>query len=671
MARVLATIVLGLTISQWLYAAFPDPPITWGEIPHDQLLMKSFPADSLASAVVLCDFGEVHFDQNFRIIFKRHRRIKILSRAGFAWGSYGIPYYAKDKTQRVRDIEGMTITVGADGNSETRELEDNSIFTEDLDNGWKRIRFTLPGLTEGCIVEYRYTVESPAYYFPDWEFQISEPTLWSELRSTVPPVFGYAVYTQGYDRYFIKESSVEKVLLPGAGGPSFAHSTLSRWVMKDLAALRAEPYITTTDDYVDKLAFQLSLVTWPGRPPEPQLESWDVVVREIYAHEHFGKQLSGFGSVTSQARTIAGGISDSLQKAIAIYDYVRRSIRWNGKRRAFVENDLDDVLEAKTGSSAEINLLLVLMLQEAGLAVHPALLSTRDNGKIYTGYPIVDQFNYVIARVVVGGTAYLIDATDPMRPFSLLPVRALNEVALSVWEGGFSWVPIVPLGRSIVGVSIRATIDSTGLIHAHCDKSFDQYAAIHEREALSEGKDDEWIKETLEVDAAGMSVDSFSVVNRDDHEKPLVASADVESAGGVQPAGEFMYMNPVIINRMTANPFKLQSREFPIDYAYPRSTEYRLTLILPEGYTATEIPRDVSMNLGGGMGTFTRHCSLDGSQFTLEQQLVVTTTVIPAGKYRLVRPFYDRIVALQNDQLVLQKKPEVQQVKPPARKKKR
>jgi hypothetical protein len=188
MGKILATIVLGVYVSTKLCAAMPDPPISWGEVPGDQLAMKAYTPDSLASAVILCDFGDVHFDQDFRVIFKRHCRIKILTRAGFSWGSVGIQYYAKDKTQRVRDIEGMTITAGADGKVETKELDDNSIFTEDRDNGFKIIRFTMPGLTEGCIVEYRYTLESPAYWFPDWEFQTSEPTLWSELRTTVPPV---------------------------------------------------------------------------------------------------------------------------------------------------------------------------------------------------------------------------------------------------------------------------------------------------------------------------------------------------------------------------------------------------------------------------------------------------------------------------------------------------
>jgi hypothetical protein len=33
-------------------------PIKWGEIPIADLQMTSFPADSNASAVILCDFGE-------------------------------------------------------------------------------------------------------------------------------------------------------------------------------------------------------------------------------------------------------------------------------------------------------------------------------------------------------------------------------------------------------------------------------------------------------------------------------------------------------------------------------------------------------------------------------------------------------------------------------------
>lgn len=111
--------------------------------------MKSFPADTNATAVILCDLGDVNFDQNDDIVFIRHMRVKILTKAGFALGSCEIPYKKEDGIQRVEDIEGMTYMLGQDGSVTETELESESVFDEVLTEGWRRKKFTLPMLAPG------------------------------------------------------------------------------------------------------------------------------------------------------------------------------------------------------------------------------------------------------------------------------------------------------------------------------------------------------------------------------------------------------------------------------------------------------------------------------------------------------------------------------------------
>ena len=57
--------------------------IEWGEIPMEDLQMISFPEDSNASALVLCDFGESVFNNDLNIVFTRHLRIKIFNPTGY------------------------------------------------------------------------------------------------------------------------------------------------------------------------------------------------------------------------------------------------------------------------------------------------------------------------------------------------------------------------------------------------------------------------------------------------------------------------------------------------------------------------------------------------------------------------------------------------------------
>jgi transglutaminase-like putative cysteine protease len=633
-----------------------DPPLKWGEVPLEQLKMTSYPPDSNASALILCDYGEVHFDDEYNIVYTRHRRIKIFTKGGFEWGTHSVSYHTKDRTQRVRDLEGMTITLRGDGTISTTELDDESVFEEDVTESWERVRFTLPALTEGCVVEYRYTIESESpHYMPDWEFQTSEPALWSEFRVKIPNVFGYAVLTQGYERFFVNESEVTKQSFRSPRGLEMVNVASARWVIKDVPAIREEPFMTTVDDYLAKVTFQLSIVSWPGIPAKKILQSWDEVVEELLDFKRFGGQLSGFSDVRKQTETIVAGMQDSMQKAVAIYDFVRNTIVWNQKNRVYVENDVDEVLESKSGSSAEVNLLLCLMLRHAGLSANPVLLSTRNNGKVYTAYPMINQFNYVITQLRIGQTTLFLDATDRFRPFRHLPVQALNQNGLSIDEDGYSWAAIQPVGKGLSRTMVTATLSVDGAVKGTVQKSFSDYTALSERKSLADMKEDEYVKKELGAEESGMSIDSFTISNKDSSDKPLILEVSFTAASLSQVLDDFIYVNPTMVDRTKENPFKLANRTFPVDYAYPREASYTLLLTLPAGYVLKEIPREISLSLQQGIGRYTRRATVENNVVQLRHQFELSKVLIASPFYKSLREFYDRIVSLEAEQLVLQR----------------
>ena len=157
-----------------------EPP-KWGEIPREHLEMDHYAADSNAAVVILFDYGNVFFEDDLDMVFEGHTRIKILTEAGYDWATVTIPYWAEDRTQQVKDIKGQTYYAAEGDGIESHEMKKSSVFDEDVDGAWKRIRFTLPALQPGSVIEYRYKVVSTnPRYFPDWAFQKSEPVLWSE-----------------------------------------------------------------------------------------------------------------------------------------------------------------------------------------------------------------------------------------------------------------------------------------------------------------------------------------------------------------------------------------------------------------------------------------------------------------------------------------------------------
>ena len=55
--------------------------------------------------------------------------------------------------------------------------------------------------------------------------------------------------------------------------------------------------------------------------------------------------------------------------------------------------------DKRSGNTGDINLILLSLLKEAGVIAYPCLISTRNNGKINTAYPFLDQFNALYVYV--------------------------------------------------------------------------------------------------------------------------------------------------------------------------------------------------------------------------------------------------------------------------------
>ncbi len=648
--------LLGLLLLNSLLPA-QDKPMKWGEVPRADLAMSKFPADSNATAVILCDYGEVEFTgSEFEMDYKRHRRIKILSEAGYKWGNFDIQYYAKDRFQSVKDVEGQTINLAADGSLRRDKLDKKSIFDENVDGTFRRVRFTLPALTPGAVVEYRYTIHSHSGVFlHDWEFQTGEPTRWSEFRAEIPQVLEYVMLRPMSMTFAIDESQTHPIPSMALNTGYDLNSTTYRWAMREVPALREEPYMTTPDDYRARLRFQLSKFVWPGVPAVEYMNTWEKLAKDLMESESFGRQLERHGVLRRQAETLVAGMSTPEQKMRAIYDYVRTTMNWNGEYGYLCGVDLDKAFQARRAGGPEIALMLTSMLRSAGLEAHPVLISTRENGKVVDVYSILSQFNHVLTYVKAGTKEYLLDATDPLCPYTLLPVHALNHLGWVVDKKNPNWITITDPGIFMSQTIVIAKLGADGAIAGKFKSSDDGYSGLINRHTLRDKKEDEYIRDGWLEDLAGARLDSFKITDKDSTHKPLVTEAYFSSNDHVQVAGDNIYFNPMFFGSEKENPFKLPERNFPVDFAYGFKTTYTLNLALPVGYVVQELPKSIALNMPKDTGQFRRLAQVEGNNLQFTCQIVIRKPSFDPAEYKALREFYDRIVAAQAEQVVLKR----------------
>ncbi len=668
-----------------------EPP-KWGEIPQEHLEMDHYAADSNAAAVILVDDGHLYFEDDLDMVFERHTRIKILTEAGYDWGTVTIPYVAEGRTQRVHGIKGQTYYAAEGGRVETHEMEKGSVFDEDVDGTWKRIRFTLPSLKPGSVIEYRYRVVSTdPRYFPDWAFQKSEPVLWSEYRAEIPEILRYVtIYQGGLEPDVAEQESYSRMMhwtinltsenaistsRRMARASTQVYGVKYRWVMRDVPALRREPFMTTPEDFRAKIRFELAEIGHPSTPivkltvqnetfevPVTQLPvrrvmtSWVQLAGKLMESKWFGKQIGDHRAVREQAHAIVGGLTDPHQKMQVLYDFVRTTMVWTGQRGVLVDQDLDDALTTRTGDSPEITLLLLSMLREAGLDAHPVLISTRSHGRVAIRYPLLSQFNDVLAYVEIGEAGYLLDAKDPLRPYTLLPEEALNDRGFLVRYPGPEWFTIVATEQFWHQRFLNVALDTSGTLTGRIQASDAGYSALEVRRALKEADTPEAFAQDILLDGIdGAQVDSCTVTSEEAVTEELKTEAHFSASAYGQVAGDFIYFNPMPLGRLRENPLRLPERTFPVDLAYPRTQIYNLALELPEGYTVHETPRNVRLLLPEDGGMYQRLLQVDGNVLLAQSQIVIKQAVFEPEHYAYIRSFFEQIVAAEAEQVVLKR----------------
>ena len=117
------------------------------------------------------------------------------------------------------------------------------------------------------------------------------------------------------------------------------------------------------------------------------------------------------------------------------------------------------------------------MLRMAGLQADPIIMSTRENGLLNPLFAIMQRFNHVAVAATADGKSYIIDATDPLRPFNMLPEECLNGQGWLISKLGGSWLDLSNGEHYGETVALLLTLDETGTLTGKADNIYESYDA--------------------------------------------------------------------------------------------------------------------------------------------------------------------------------------------------
>ncbi len=643
--------------------------VKFGNVSEKDFSTKIYSIDSNASAVVIADIGYSAIEGNtkgwFSLVYRHFKRLHIINKNGYDAANVSISLYADgDAEEELNKLKAVTYNLENGKVVETKLDVKASVFKDKISKNRVVKKFTFPNVKEGSIIEYEYTITSDFLQnLQPWEFQGAYPRLWSEYNLALPEFLGYVFLTRGYKKYDINDKKLRSesyTILDSRGiGASeryqfTANVTDNRWVMKNVPALKEESFTSTIDNHIAKIEFQLSEYRQP-LTYRNIMGSWPKLANDLMEADFFGKPVTkDNGWLKDIVKPLIEGVNGNKEKAHKIFSYVRDNFTCTNHSDLFAEQTLKNLEKSKSGTVAEINLLLTAMLRYADIEADPVILSTRSNGMTYPLYPLITQYNYVIARTVIDGKTFYLDASEPRLGFGHLPVRCYNGHGRVINKTADAIELESDSLMERKNTTVFVVNDEKGNIVGSMLQNPGYYESFNLRERIKEKGKEQLITDIKKAFGTEILVSKFELDSLDKYEEVMGIKYDFDFTGEKE---DIIYLNPMFGEGYKENPFKSAERLYPVEMPYGFDETYTLQMDVPSGYEVDELPKSMVVKLNEeNEGMFEYRISQSGSGISFRSRIRISRAYFMPEEYEMLREFFNLVVKKQAEQIVFKKK---------------
>ena len=642
----------------WSFSSFAQKEEhVFGQITQNEVGMSFYEKDEEAGAVVLFDQGKSSFIRSeynssaYIISFTRVRRIKIFDKSEYGRAQVEIPYYTDGygKTEKVFNIEAASYNY-EDGVLQKSELDPDNVFSEKTNDYWSKKKFAIPNVKEGSIIEYKYELNTPfRFNLPDWEFQSTIPTIYSEYEVRMIPFYEYVYLLQGIGRFDYQESYIDN--MDRRFGNIDFQDYVHQYVLKDVQAFKDESYISSIGDYIVKMDFQMSKFHSQTGATTEIITTWPELNKSLLKHDKFGKYITGCKKIVEKNLVGVLDMEDKnpMQKSRVLIEYLKNNFSWNEKTGKYASQKPKEVFAKKSGNTAELNLLLVTLLQAQGLEAIPVLISTRDHGKIDANYPFEHFFNNVVVLIKFEKGYLLVDGSDPLTPYNYLPSNCLNGKGLLVEKESESWVSLSDNSRSLINEKLKLKISTD---EETIQGEFIQESLGYDSRTKRNVYKDETGKIIADYASRGFSnIEEVKSINFENTLLPYVIGFKANYP--VEIFGDIISIAPFLSFPMSENGLRQEERKYPVDMVYKKNRGYSSYIEIPEGYMVSSLPE--KYNLNNELIKIEYEAKVEGTNVVVVGAIEYKKSVYAPSEYSDLKSHFSKIVKLFNEQIILKR----------------
>ncbi|PWT72198.1 MAG: hypothetical protein C5B59_16375 [Bacteroidetes bacterium] len=653
--RLLSAIAFLFLLQNYLLGQ-DKPNIKFGKISlEDFNLSKQI--DSNDDAIVITDIGSAQYMSDYidpiKLVYTRHRRMKILSKRGvMEAANVSLPIYLNGmKGQRITSFKAATYNL-ENGRVVETKVDEKNVYDDRIINNFHAKKFAFPDVREGSIVEFSVVIESPPILnLPSWEFQGIYPCLWSEYSVSIPEYFNFDFFPQGSLSFFVNEKGRDNFNM----GKFMSIAITHHWVMKDVPAIKMEPYSTTYKNHISKIEFQLTELRLPEQKTYNILGNWPQICHDLMESDNFGAELKrNNGWLDEDLKIAVQNQRNKLEEAKSVYIYVRDHFSRKDGANIGLTKSLKTVLKDKAGNEAEINLLLVAMLNHIGINSSPVILSTRNNGYINPVFPILSKFNYTVCEAEIDSNEYYLDASNTNLDFNQLPAKCYNGIAMVIENESPREVAFLPDSLQEKKItSVFIINDSTGMPTGSYQSVLGKNESFELRESLKKETEEEYFQKLNSEFGTDLGMENPGIDSISKPEFPISVHFDFNLK--LEKNSNILYFNPMQMEAMKENPFKSAIRTYPVEMPHTIDEVYSCTMEIPAGYSVEELPKSERIEFNEGNGYFEYIVSKSDTEIQFRSRVKLGKAIFMPEDYNTLREFYGAIVKKQSEQIVFRK----------------
>lgn len=630
----------------------------FGKPTKEEMQMTVYEADPNAEAVVLCRLTDVEYtvqSTSFLVDYHEKCRIKVLKPGGARFAKVVVPY--QKNVSVGNNIGGLSVTgfalpkpggssnsyfeeqagsmtegvFGTDGDESVENvkatafnleggkvvkttLKRTDIVNKTIDEQNYLMEFTVPGVKEGTVIEYEYTIHSQLFWeLHDWHAQCEIPVVYAKLDMNIPNYLIFNIEDHGIQRltHNITVGSLKfKLVSDPLSNPMTINTNHYVYIGRNLIGMPKDDYVWNAQDHWAGITAELKSYRLPGMSQMDYAKTWEQIDAMILNSDDLGIRLNEHSPLANELKEAKiEEISDLRQRVAAVYKMVMNKVKWNGKY-TLGPAPTSETLKKGSGSNADINLLLIQSLHDAGLTADPVVLRTRDLGMLPYNFPSFSKLSTFIVGVIMpsGGNIYL-DASNKNGWLNMLPeVMLVERARLMRKDKKSEWVNLQKVSKSEKSTVIDAKLSVDGTLSG---------------------------KQTTRNEGGETEESAYT-------KKGQVSDGKIT----ICPFPD----------KMVENPFTTETRKMPVEFPYIGSERIVINITLPDGYSVDGEPRNTTIitpdkGIEGRVLT-----TFSDSHIQMSYQFNINKISHSEKNYADLRQIFDMLSKYTSEQLTIKKK---------------